>query len=144
MKTFTTPTTMNANETKKLTASILDELTTRKCRGTWDNAVNDYAVELAESLDNWDKQPESVAELREMMLNGADDWKAYSWGGSSLVYNWDIAERLCSPSELRRLTRKDGTLNDSPRGVHLLDIQARALFQAANRVANIAAKFFNA
>lgn len=137
-----TPTTMNANETKSLTASILDELTARKCRGVWDNAVNAYAVELVESLDNWDKQPESVAELREMLLNGANDWNAYSWGGSSLVYNWDIAERLCTPSELRRLTRKDGSLNDSPHGVHLLEHQARALRQAAGRVECIAAKYF--
>ena len=123
-------------------AAILDELNARKCRGTWDNAVNAYAVELVESLDDWDKQPENVAELREMLLNGAPDWSAYSWGGSSLVYNWDIAERLCTPSELRRLTRKNGTINDSPRGVHLLEHQARALSQAANRVEYIAAKYF--
>lgn len=141
-----TPAAMNANETtaKTLTASILAELNARKCRGTWDNAVNAYAAELAESLDNWDKQPESVGELRGMLLNGASDWSAYSWGGCSLVYNWDIAERLCSPSELRRLTRKDGTLNEEPRGVHLLEYQARALFQAANRVARIAAKYLAA
>lgn len=139
------PATDNTPATAKpLTVSILDELTARKCRGAWDNAVNAYAVEPVESLDNWDKQPESVAELREMMLNGAADWQAYSRGGSSLIYNWDIAERLCTPSELRRLTRKDGTLNDRPRGVHLLDHQARAPYQAANRVANIAAKYFNA
>lgn len=127
---------------KTTTTAILDELNARKCRGTWDNAVNAYAVELVESLDDWDKQPESVEELREMLLNGAPDWSAYSWGGSSLVYNWDIAERLCTPSELRRLTRKNGTLNDSPRGVHLLEHQARALRQAAGRVECIAAKYF--
>lgn len=136
------PTAMNANEA--ISAAIIAELNTRKDRSAWDKGVTEYATELTESLDNWDKQPESVAELREMMLNGADDWKAYSWVGSSLIYNQDIAERLCSPSELRRLTRKDGSLNDSPHGVHLLDLQARALYQAANRVAAIANKFFNA
>lgn len=127
---------------KTTTTAILDELNARKCRGVWDNAVNAYAVELVESLDDWDKQPENIAELREMLLNGAPDWSAYSWGGLSLVCNWDIAERLCTPSELRRLTRKNGTLNDSPRGVHLLEHQARALSQAANRVECIAAKYF--
>ena len=142
MKTNNTPTTMNANKT--ISAAILDELNARKCRGTWDNAVNTYAVELVESLDDWDKQPESVAELRKMLLNGADDWKAYSWGGSSLVYNWDIAERLCSPSELKRVTNKNG-LRDYPNSwEHWLDVQARALYQAANRVAEIANKYFNA
>lgn len=137
-----TPATMNANET--ISAVIIAELNTRKNRGAWDKGVTEYATELAESLGNWDKQPESVAELREMMLNGADDWKAYSWGGSSLIYNRDIAERLCSPSELKRVTNKNG-LRDYPNSrEHWLDVQARALYQAANRVTEIANKFFNA
>lgn len=133
---------MNANET--IAAAIIAELNTRKDRSAWNKGVTEYATELAESLDNWDKQPESVAELREMMLNGAGDWKAYSWGGSSLIYNQDIAERLCSPSELKRVTNKSG-LRDYPNSrEHWLDVQARALYQAANRVAEIANKFFNA
>lgn len=137
-----TPSTMNANET--ISAAIIAELNTRKDRSAWDKGVTEYAIELAESLDNWDKQPESVAELREMMLNGADDWKAYSWGGSSLIYNQDIAERLCSPSELKRVTNKNG-LRDYPNSrEHWLDVQARALYQAANRVTEIATKYFNA
>lgn len=137
-----TPSTMNANET--ISAAIIAELNTRKDRSAWDKGVTEYATELAESLENWDKQPESVAELREMMLNGADDWRAYSWGGSSLIYNQDIAERLCSPSELKRVTNKNG-LRDYPNSrEHWLDVQARALHQAANRVAAIANKFFNA
>lgn len=142
MKTTTTPSTMYANET--ITAAIIAKLNARKDRSAWDKGVTEYATELAESLDNWDKQPGSVAELRKMMLNGADDWKAYSWGGSSLIYNRDIAERLCSPSELKRATNKNG-LRDYPNSrEHWLDVQARALYQAANRVAEIASKLFNA
>lgn len=133
-------TTMNTNET--ITTAILDELNARKCRGAWDNAVNAYAIELVESLDDWDKQPENIAELREMLLNGADDWKAYSWGGSSLIYNQGIAERLCSPSELKRVTNKNGLREFPNRREHWLDVQARALYQAANRVECIAAKYF--
>ena len=137
-----TPSTMNAKET--ISTAIIAELNTRKDRSAWNKGVTEYAIELAESLDNWDKQPEGVAELREMMLNGADDWKAYSWGGSSLIYNQDIAERLCSPSELKRVTNKNG-LRDYPNSrEHWLDVQARALYQAANLVATIANKFFNA
>lgn len=140
--TDNTPSTMNANET--ISAAIIAELNTRNDRGAWDKGVTEYAVELAESLNNWDKQPESVAELREMLLNGADDWKAYSWDGSSLLYDQDIAERLCSPSELKRVTDKSG-LRDYPNSCeHWLDVQARALYQAANRVASIAAKFLSA
>lgn len=142
MKTNNTPATMNANET--VSAAIIAELNTRKNRSAWDKGVTEYAVELAESLNNWDKQPENVAELREMLLNGADDWNAFSWGGSSLIYNQDIAERLCSPSELKRVINKNG-LRDYPNSrEHWLDVQARALYQAANRVVNIAAKLLNA
>lgn len=138
-----TSTTMNANET--ISAAIIAELNTRKDRSAWDKGVTEYATELAESLDNWDKQPESVAELREMMLNGADDWKAYSWGGSSLIYNQDIAERLCSPSELKRVSNKYGNVRGYANArENWCDVQARALYQAANRVAEIANKFFNA
>ena len=134
--------TMNANET--MPAAIIAELNTRKDRSAWNKGVTEYATELAESLDNWDKQPESVVELREMLLNGASDWTAYSWGGSALIYNQDIAERLCSPSELKRATNKNG-LRDYPNSrEHWLDVQARALYQAANRVAEIANKLFNA
>lgn len=140
--TDNTPATMNANET--ISAAIIAELNTRKDRSAWDKGVTEYATELAESLDNWDKQPESVAELRDMLLNGADDWKAYSWGGSSLIYNQDIAERLCSPSELKRVTNKNGHRDYPNSREHWLDVQARALYQAANRVAEIANKYFNA
>lgn len=142
MKANNTPTTMNANET--ISAAIIAELNTRKDRSAWDKGVTEYATELAESLGNWDKQPESVAELREMMLNGADDWKAYSWGGSSLIYNQDIAERLCSPSELKRVTNKNGIRDYPNNREHWLDVQARALHQAANRVTEIANKYLNA
>lgn len=134
--------TMNANET--VSAAIIAELNTRNDRSAWNKGVTEYATELAESLDNWYKQPESVLELREMLLNGASDWTAYSWGGSALIYNQDIAERLCSPSELKRVTNKNGLRNYPNSREHWLDVQARALYQAANRVAEIANKFFNA
>lgn len=133
---------MNANET--ISAAIIAELNTRNDRSAWNKGVTEYATELAESLDNWDKQPESVVELREMLLNGASDWTAYSWGGSALIYNQGIAERLCSPSELKRVTNKNGLRNYPNSREHWLDVQARALYQAANRVAEIANKFFNA
>lgn len=139
----TTPATMNANGT--LSAAIIAELNTRKDRSAWDKGVREYAIELAESLDNWDKQPESVAELREMMLNGADDWKTYSYGGSALIYNQDIAERLCSPSELKRVSNQYGNILEYANArENWYDVQARALYQAANRVEEIANKFLNA
>ena len=143
--TMNTETTPANNQAANVADFIADKLTARKDRSAWNKAVTAYALELVESLDGWDKQPASVAELREMMLNGADNWGAYSWGGCSLIYNQDVAERVCSPSELKRVTRKDGSLRDMANArEHWLDVQARALYQAANRVANIAAKYFNA
>ena len=141
-----TPDTMNTETAPvNVTTAIANELNTRNDKSAWDKAVTAYALELVEILDNWERQPASVSELREMMLNGADSWNAYSWGGSSLIYNCDIAERVCSPSELKRATRKDGSLRDMANArEYWLDTQARALSQAANRVANIAAKYFNA
>lgn len=35
-------------------------------------------------------------------LEGRTDRSAHSWGGSSLIYDHDIAERVCTPSELKR------------------------------------------
>lgn len=131
----------SVNET--MSAAIIAELNTRKDRSAWDKGVTAYATELAESLGNWEKQPESIAELKEMMLNGASDWNAYSWGGSSLIYNQEIAERLCSPSELKRVTNKNG-LRDYPNSrENWLDVQARALNQASRRVVSIAAKYLS-
>lgn len=124
---------------------IASQLNHRNDRSAWGKAVTLYALELVETLDDWGKQPASVAELRDMLLNGASDWSAYSWGGSSLIYNQDIAERVCTPSELKRATRMDGTLRDMANArEHWLDVQARALYQAADRVCKIAYEYFNA
>lgn len=65
------------------------------------------------------------------MLNGARDWSEYSYGGCSLIYDGDIAERLCTPGELKR-TRHGERRPNSREG--WLDVQARALSQACSRV----------
>lgn len=53
----------------------------------------------------------------------------------ALIYDGGIYETLCSPSELKRVTRKDGTLRDKANNRETwLDVQARALFQACNLI----------
>lgn len=141
MKANNTPANMEA---KNISAAIIAELNQRKDRSAWDKAVTAYAIELAERLDGWDKQPENVSELKEMTLNGASDWKAYSWAGCSLISDLDIAKRVCSPSELKRVTNKRGLRDMANPFEHWLDTQARALCQAYRRVADIAAKYLNA
>lgn len=114
------------------------ELEARKDRSAWDKGVTVYALELVEKLawaaEDGDISAEDLTAprmLRKALLNGADDWSAYSWGGCSLIYDGDIAERLCCPSELKRTRNGERRPNSRE---EWLDIQARALFQAANRV----------
>lgn len=106
-------------------------------RSAWDRGVKAYALELLEDLaDNirLGYAPEDVLYtglLHEWLLNGAQNWKQFSWGGSSLIYNGDIAARLCTPSELvktRNGERRPNAHED------WLDCQARALYQAESLI----------
>ena len=102
-----------------------------RSRSAWGRGVAEYTAELLENVEQINPDPQSVAELRAAMLNGADSWGAYSWGGCSLIYNHEIAERLSTPSELKRTNGGQWRPNKNE---EWLDVQARALFQAANRV----------
>lgn len=114
------------------------ELEARKDRSAWNKGVTVYAIDMVERLkeaveDGYVDADDLTAPrmLRKALLNGADDWSAYSWGGSSLIYDRDIAELLCCPSELKRTRNGERRPNSRE---EWLDVQARALFQAANRV----------
>ena len=96
----------------------------------WQQGVKEYTEELMEFLDE-----NKLAPTKENMLNGASDWSQYSYGGSSLIYDMDIAERLATPSEIKNRTRKDGSFNQMANARETwLDVQARALSQACARV----------
>ena len=103
-------------------------------RSAWKRGVKAYALELFESIE-WHvaenlTDPDTVLDLQHLdtvLLNGAGDWHDFSWGGSSLIYDYDIAARLCPPSELKRCD--NGFKRPSPRE-DWLDVQARALYQA--------------
>lgn len=117
---------------------IKSALETRSNRSAWARGVNEYALEiveeLAEQIDGGYIKPETIgnrAALLDACLNGAKDWSQYSWGGCSLIYDGDIAERLCTPSELKK-TRNDERRPNSRE--EWLDVQARALRQAFGRI----------
>ena len=119
---------------EKLYQSIESE----KQRSAWDKGVTQYALELVEQLSEQinggyfeELDLTESKKVRAALLNGAVDWSQYSWGGSALIYNGDIAERLCNPSELKKTRNGDRRPNSRE---EWLDTQARALFQAANRV----------
>ena len=99
-------------------------------RSAWSRAVHAYAVELVESLAESDDLSNETL-LRKALLNGADDWQQYSEGGCALIYDTDIAERICSPSELKRV--RGGKRNPNSRE-NWIECQTRALTQAANLV----------
>ena len=102
-------------------------------RSAWSRAVHTYAIELVEGLDSSaDLSNETL--LRKALLNGAGDWQQYSEGGCALVYDADIAERLCSPSELKRC--KGGERQPNSRETWI-ECQTRALGQAANLVSRV-------
>lgn len=117
---------------------MIEELNARNDRSAWNKGVTLYAVELVEELreraEYEGRNPEAGKECREWMLNGASDWGGYSWGGSSLIYDGDIAERLCTPSELKKTRNGERRPNSRE---EWLDVQARALFQACNRAARL-------
>ena len=95
-------------------------------RSAWSRGVHAYAIELVESLDDGaDLANEWM--LQKALLNGAQSWREYSEGGCALFYNADIAERLCSPSELKKNKGGERQPNSHESWIEL---QARALWQA--------------
>ena len=109
---------------------LIAKIENEKARSAWAQGVKEYALELAENLSD-DFQTVAFIDL----LNGATDWSQYSWGGSSLIYDSDICERLCSPSEQKR--RRGGEWRPN-QYEEWLDVQARALRQAAGMVRRLA------
>jgi hypothetical protein len=126
---------MTINELKQAIAN-------EKPRSAWGRGVKEYAEELSEELEEAiqggyfaeDKLTDRAA-LKAQLLNGADSWSQYSYGGCALIYDGDIAERLCSPSEYKR--SREGERRPNSRE-EWLDVQARALRQAANMIMRLA------
>ena len=124
---------------------LMNMLCDRKDRSAWSKGVTLYAMELLEDTD-----PEKIetlasrlqttyniptfSEFDHYLMNGAQNWKQYSWGGCSLIYDQDIAKRLCTETELKRT---DYGRKQPNKREQWLDVQARALFQAAMRIRGI-------
>ena len=123
----------------KAYSEIKKELEARKDRSAWDKGVTMYALELLEEYRERaayeGREAADRAEFLAWLRNGADSWESYSYGGSSLIYNGDIAERLCCPSEYKRTRGGERRPNSRE---EWLDVQARALHQAACRLSRIA------
>ena len=117
-----------------LKAELLRRLEKENPRSAWGKGVKNYAVDLVDELEAEDVPTDSV-ELNNLLLSGADSWSAYSWGGSALIYNADIAAALCTPSELKKTKGGERRPNSHEQW---LDVQARALAQAAALICKLA------
>jgi hypothetical protein len=114
---------------------IRRELSARPTRSAWDKGVRSYAAELfndyIEGLNITDDSI-LIGKIEEAdLLNGAKDWNQYSWGGCAEIYDSDICERLSTPSEIKKTKNGERRPNVNE---EWLDVQARALYQAARLV----------
>jgi hypothetical protein len=101
-------------------------ITAMPARSAWQRGVKAYAIEMIEGVEGDFPTPNRL-------LNGARTWKEFSEGGCALIYDGEIAERLCSPSEYKRT--REGQRAPNSRETWL-EVQARALGQAATLIAS--------
>ena len=101
-------------------------------RSAWARGVLETAIDILDTVKN-DFPSVEISELERICLNGAENWKHYSWGGCLLIYDEGIAERFCSPSELKKVKGAHGLRNPNKRE-QWLDVQARGAYQAFNLI----------
>lgn len=105
------------------TLDIVKALKERKDRSAWNKGVTVYAIELVEEAQEAGYVDLTRDNYKSVLLNCYD--------ACSLVYDCDIAERLCTPSELKRTRHGERRPNSRE---EWLDTQARALYQASLRI----------
>lgn len=110
------------------TKELYKKIDALKFRSAWEKGVRDLALQILEYLDIIELTRDDIR--NGVLLNGTHSWQDYAYGGSCLIYEEDIARTLCTPSELRRCTRRDGSLRNPNSRETWMDVQARALFQA--------------
>lgn len=105
----------------KETQKTRERLAATKPRSAWDKGVKKIAECL---LDQYEGQGPIT---EKSMLNGANDWEQYCYDGCAMIYDREIAETLCTPSELRRTDygRKAPNARET-----WMDVQVRAHVQA--------------
>ena len=83
---------MSSSEVLKFIEKQLDNDLNNSNLSTWNQGVNLYAKELINDFK--ENNSNEFALTLKHLLNGAKDWKQYSWDGNSLIYINDIAESL--------------------------------------------------
>lgn len=102
-------------------SKLIESLRTEKpARSAWKRGVHEYALEVVDEIEKGDITMTDIPNKRDIAERD-------SYGGCYLIYDVDIAARLCCPSELKRV--KYGEKQPNSRE-SWLDVQARALYQA--------------
>ena len=107
--------------------AIMDALKKEKARSAWKAGVILYAFDILDNMEDGEVTEKNL-------LNGAENWKQYSYGGCALIYDKDICKRLCTPTEIKR--KRMGKLPPN-KNENWLDTQARALYQAVRLIIKI-------
>ncbi len=83
--------------------------------------------------------PATWAETEKILLNGANDWEQYVFGGCALVYDEDIAKTLLTPTDLKRWynSSSDCVPGKQKQGMTMMDLEVRAARQAAHEISRL-------
>lgn len=97
-------------------------------RSAWKKGVFEYELDMLDSLMDYNNvDVENIRDFKVLCLNGATDFYQLSEGRYYLIYDCDIAERLCNNTELKRTKGGEKPPNKFETW---LDVQGRALYEA--------------
>lgn len=124
----------NTTKTQKTYSEIHHLLIQEKPRSAWARGVNNVAADMvSEILEEYDGNDAPH-------FNRVDDFSKHFYGvslreavdgGCFLIYDYDIAENFCTPSELKRT--KDGERNLNSRETWL-DVMYHGAYQAIKHI----------
>lgn len=127
----------NTNKTSKTYSEIYNLLAQEKPRSAWSRGVNNIALNIvSEILEeyNGDEEPhfyrveDFAHHFYNVSLREAVD------GGCFLIYDYNIAENFCTPSELKRV--KNGERYPNSRETWL-DVMYRGAYQAIRHIISL-------
>ena len=138
--------TMETKYTKSEIEGMIKNLEEKekKARSKWSKAILQDAQELLENVIEGHDEPYELSE--KLVLNGSSDWKRFSYDGSGLIYDAEIAEHYCTPSELKKVgfNKENMYIKKQPNDrEEWLDVQARALRQSWWAIRNEMNETFN-
>lgn len=81
----------------------------KKARSAWRKGVCTYALIIIDSANDLENaiSDNSGNLIRRSLLNGATDFKEYSYGGCAFIENEMIARTLCNNTEYKRTNGGD-------------------------------------